>query len=319
MPIIDMSIDQLREYKGVTPCPADFDEFWDKSLEEIKTIDKNVEFVKVDYPSNIADMYDLYFTGTKGARIHARVSKPKNVQGKLPAVINFHGLNQQAHPRFKALGYVAEGYVYVSMDSRGQGGTSEDIGGAVGTTCSTPFIRGLDDKPENMYQRNLFLDTAILAQIIMDLEYVDETRVGCFGGSQGGALCIACAALVPEIKKCYAIYPYLSDYKRVWEMDLDKAAFEGLRYYFRKFDPLHEREDEIFTKLGYIDIQNFAKRIKAQVTMLTGLMDTIVPPSTQFAMYNKLTCEKKSVVYPDYGHEEIIEIEDRVFEFMRNL
>lgn len=64
MPIIDMSLEELREYKGITPCPADFDEFWDKSLEEIKGIDKNIELVKVDYPSDIADMYDLYFTGT---------------------------------------------------------------------------------------------------------------------------------------------------------------------------------------------------------------------------------------------------------------
>lgn len=319
MPLIDMPLEKLREYKGITPCPADFDEFWDKSLEEIKAIDKNVEFVKVDYPSDIADMYDLYFTGTKGARIHARFAKPKNIKGKAPAVINFHGLNAQAHPWYKSLGYVAHGYVYASMDSRGQGGTSQDAGGGIGTTCSTPFIRGIDDVPENMYQRDLFLDTAIMAQIICGLDYVDEARVGCFGGSQGGGLSIACAALVPEIKKCYSLYPYLSDYKRVWEMDLDKVAYDGLRYYFRKFDPMHKREDEIFTKLGYIDIQNLAKRVKAHVVMLTGLMDTICPPSTQFAMYNKLECKKESVIYHDYGHEDIIEVEDRIFEFMKTL
>lgn len=319
MPIVDMSLDKLREYQGINPCPADFDEFWDKSLEEIKAFDKNVEFVKVDYPSAVADVYDLYFTGTKGARIHCRFAKPKNVEGKVPAVINFHGLSASCEARYTALGYVAQGYVFAAMDARGQGGLSEDVGGSLGTTYSTPFTRGLDDKPENMYQRDVFLDTAILAKIIMELDYVDETRVGCYGGSQGGALSIACAALVPEIKKCFAVYPYLSDYKRVWEMDLDKDAFEGLRYYFRKFDPTHEREDEIFTKLGYIDIQNFAKRIKADVTMATGLMDTIVPPSTQFAMYNKLTCEKKSIIYPDYGHEGIIDMADRIFEFMSTL
>ena len=42
-----------------------------------------------------------------------------------------------------------------------------------------------------------------------------------------------------------------------------------------------------------------AKRIKADVTMATGLMDTICPPSTQFAMYNKLNCNKKVLIYPE--------------------
>jgi cephalosporin-C deacetylase len=159
----------------------------------------------------------------------------------------------------------------------------------------------------------------MLARIVMGLDYVDETRVGAVGGSQGGALTVACAALVPEIKLCAPIYPYLSDYKRVWEMDLDKAAYEGLRYYFRFFDPRHEREDEIFTKLGYIDIQFLAPRIKAKVMMATGLMDTICPPSTQFAMYNKLTCEKSYVLYPDFGHENLMSHELLEFEFFTQL
>ena len=319
MPLVDKPLKELQEYMGINPCPADFDKFWDERLAEIEKMNYDVEFVKVDYPSDIAEMYDLYFTGTMGARIHCRFAKPKNVEGKLPAVINFHGLSGSCDTWYSSLGYVSHGYVFVMMDSRGQGGTSEDLGGATGSTYSTPFIRGIDDVPEKMYQTNLFLDTAILAKIIMNLEYVDETRVGCYGGSQGGGLSIACAALVPEIKNCFAVYPYLSDYRRVWEMDLDKDAFEGLRYYFRKLDPLHEREDEIFTKLGYVDIQNFAKRIKANVVMATGLMDTIVPPSTQFAMYNKLNCNKKTLIYPDYGHEGIIGMGDKIFEFMATL
>ena len=159
----------------------------------------------------------------------------------------------------------------------------------------------------------------MFARIIMGLDYVDETRVGCTGGSQGGALTVVCAALVPSIKLCAPIYPYLSDYRRVWDMDLDKGAYEGLRYYFRHFDPRHEREQEIFEKLGYIDIQFLAPRIRAKVLMATGLMDTTCPPSTQFAMYNKLTCEKEVVIYPDYGHESLKGHDDIVFRFMARL
>ena len=37
--------------------------------------------------------------------------------------------------------------------------------------------------------------------------------------------------------------------------------------------------------------------------MGVGLMDTICPPSTQFAAYNKITAKKSLVIYPDFGHE----------------
>ena len=150
----------------------------------------------------------------------------------------------------------------------------------------------------------------------MDMPEVDETKVGALGGSQGGALTIACAALEPRINRAAPRFPFLCDYKRVWEMDLDDHAYKELRTYFRQKDPRHEREDEIFTKLGYIDLQFLAPRIKGKLKMFTGLMDTICPPSTQFAAYNKMTCEKDVVIYPDFGHEWLPDAEDITYMWM---
>ncbi len=315
MPCVDMPLEKLREYQGINPRPADFDEFWDRSLAELSAIDPAAAYKPLDFPSAVADFYELTFTSTKGARIYAKFARPKNESSKLPAVLIFHGLGG-CSPEWKdLLPYVSQGFVVAALDTRGQGGLSADVGGAIGTTNATPFVRGLDDEPEELLCRDLFLDTAMLARIVMGLDYVDETRVAVTGGSQGGALTIACAALVPEIKLCAPIYPYLSDYKRVWEMDLDQGAYDGLKYYFRHFDPRHEREDEIFTKLGYIDIQFLAPRIRAKVLMATGLRDTICPPSTQFAAYNKITSEKEVVIYPDYGHEGLKGHSDIVFRF----
>ena len=319
MPLIDMPVESLKTYQGRNPRPADFDEFWDRSLEELNSIDPQVELTPYPLKSKIADCFELRFTSTKGARIYAKFARPKQISGKIPAVLNFHGLSGCSMDWNSLTKYVSQGYCIASLDCRGQGGVSQDVGGQGGTTYSTPFTRGLDGAPEELLCRDLFLDTAMLAKIIMGLDYVDETRVGAYGGSQGGALTVACAALVPSIKLCAPTFPYLSDYKRVWEMDLDKGAYEGLRYYFRQQDPRHEREDEIFEKLGYIDIQFLAPRIRAKVLMGTGLMDTICPPSTQFAMFNKITSEKEVVFYPDYGHEGLKGHEDIIFDFLAEL
>ncbi|WP_445744788.1 glycoside hydrolase family 130 protein [Paenibacillus sp. FSL R5-0527] len=55
-----------------------------------------------------------------------------------------------------------------------------------------------------------------------------------------------------------------------------------------ELDPLHETQEAFFNKLGYIDIQNLADRISAKVIFVTGLADSICPPYTQFAAYNKI-------------------------------
>ena len=69
-------------------------------------------------------------------------------------------------------------------------------------------------------------------------------------------------------------------------------------------------------KLGYIDNQHLAKYTKAKVLMFTGLMDTICPPSSQFAAFNRIQAEKDTVIYPDYGHEWLPESGDKILQFM---
>ncbi|HRJ72850.1 MAG TPA: acetylxylan esterase, partial [Terrimicrobiaceae bacterium] len=179
--------------------------------------------------------------------------------------------------------------------------------------------RGLADAPEKLLFRSIFLDTVQLARVVMGFEEVDPARVGTYGGSQGGALSIACASLVPQIKRCVSVFPFLSDYKRVWEMDLAKDAYAELKAFFRFYDPRHEREEEIFTRLGYIDVKNLAPRIKAESLLGLSLVDTICPPSTQFAVYNNIPAKKDAVIYPDFGHEGLPGFNDRAFDFLLGL
>jgi cephalosporin-C deacetylase len=75
----------------------------------------------------------------------------------------------------------------------------------------------------------------------------------------------------------------------------------------------------VFTRLGYIDNQHLAPRIRGEVRMATGLMDTVCPPSTQFAAYNRMGCPKSLIVFPDYGHEGLPWIGDHAFSFLAGL
>ncbi|MFA5687955.1 MAG: acetylxylan esterase [Kiritimatiellales bacterium] len=321
MPLtFDMPLEKLREYQGINPRPADFDQYWDAALAEMNAVDPQIEIIPdPDFQTPFATCSHLWFTGVGGARIHANLIQPKNAPGKHPAVLHFHGYSGNCGDWTDKLGYAAAGFTVAALDCRGQGGLSEDSGAVKGTTMSGQIIRGLDDSPEKLLFRQIFLDTAQLAKIVMAMPDVDEKRVGASGGSQGGALTLACAALEPRIKRAAPIFPFLSDYLRVWQMDQAKEAYEELKTFFRRHDPTHARAAELFTRLGYIDIQNFAPRIKAHVMMGTGLMDTICPPSTQFAAYNKITAQKEMVIYPDFGHENLPGFSDKTFQFMLGL
>jgi cephalosporin-C deacetylase len=314
-----MPLEQLQAYQGCSPRPADFDAYWDAALAEMHAVDPQVELVPYAMNAPFAECFDLYFTGVGGARIHAKYLRPKAAAALHPAVLQFHGYSGSAGEWVDKLSYVAQGFSVAALDCRGQAGQSEDVGGVKGNTLNGHIIRGLDGEPEDLLFRQIYLDTAQLAGLVMDMPEVDAGRVGAFGGSQGGGLTLACVALEPRIVRAAPLFPFLCDYRRVWEMDLAVAAYDELRIYFRNFDPRHEREEAIFTRLGYIDVQFLAPRIRAEVLMGVGLMDTICPPSTQFAAYNKITSKKQLKIYPDFGHEGLPEMNDIIYNFMAEL
>ena len=76
MPIVDMPLEQLKTYRGINPRPADFDQYWDRAIKEMRAIDPKVQLVKSSFQAPGAECYDLYFTGVRGARIYAQFLKP---------------------------------------------------------------------------------------------------------------------------------------------------------------------------------------------------------------------------------------------------
>ncbi len=315
----DMSPEDLIRYQGSSPLPQDFDQYWERALNELKSTPENIEMKESSFQVPSAQCFDLFFSGVKGAKIHAKYLKPRNKANndgkKSRAIVQFHGYSGSSGDWGDKLAYVAQGFHVLALDCRGQGGQSEDLGGSSGNTLHGHIIRGIDGGEDALLYRSIFLDVLRSAQILMAFDDVDETQVMAMGGSQGGALALVCAALEPRIKKVAVQYPFLSDYCRVWEAENARDAYGELEEYFRRFDPMHQNQDQFFYKLGYIDIQNLAPRVKAETLWAVGYRDRICPPSTQFAAYNKLRCPKKLHHYPDFGHEGLPGWTDTVLQY----
>ncbi|MCE2490063.1 MAG: alpha/beta fold hydrolase [Anaerolineae bacterium] len=319
MPLLfDTALEDLPKVQGINPRPEDHDDYWQRALAEQRGTDPAVELVPADFQSSIADCHHLWFSGTRGARIHAKLLRPKGQSEPGPAVLMFHGYTLDSGAWLDKLGYVAEGYTVASMDVRGQGGRSQETGGHEGPTLHGHVIRGLEGPPDDLLYRQVFLDTVQLARVVMDLPGVDADRVGATGASQGGALTLACAALEPRICRAAPVYPWLTDIRRVFNLrgSSGVSAYDELADWFRRHDPLHKCEEEMFTRLGYIDVQFLAPRIKAETLLVVGLMDDICLPSSQYVSYNRISAPKSVLLYPDFAHEQLPGSEDAIFRFL---
>ncbi|MBC5625564.1 acetylxylan esterase [Clostridium sp. NSJ-49] len=315
MPIVDMPLERLREYKGTNTLPRDFSEFWNERINEVKNHPLKYKITESEIRGfEGCEFLELWFKGIDGGKVYAKYIRPKTDED-VPLILQFHGYPGASRGWFEQLSFVGMGCAIIAMDCPGQGGNGDSFTNMKGTTVSGHIVAGLDGDICNMYYVKLFQNASILCRIVKELNGIDKERIYANGASQGAGIALVCAALNPIIKKCAALYPFLSDYKRVWDMDLDMIAYEGLRYYSRWFNSMNDKEDEMFTKLGYIDVHNFADMINCEVLFGTGLMDNVCPPSTQFAIYNNIGSKKKHIIFPDYTHEEIGEFDDMLIDF----
>ncbi len=317
MPVLDMPVAQLKQYMGTNPIPADFDDYWKRGLDEVYSTPVNTQITPADLNSRSCDVYDLYFDSVKGARIYAKYIRRKDLTEKAPVVLLFHGYSGSSGDYFDKIAYASEGYIVLAMDCRGQGGRSRDSVSIEGTTHGGQIIRGVDDPdPDKLYFRNVYLDTVQLMRVAKTLPLCDPDKIYAAGGSQGGGLTVACAALCGnDIKKAAPTFPFLSDYKRVFEMDLLKDAYGELTYYIKLFAYTEEMQVKFWQRLGYIDIQHLAGRITAATLWGTGLLDSVCPPSTQFAAYNKISADKEMIIYTNHGHEWLPGFGDKTLSF----
>ena len=129
MPLsFDLPFDQLLTYPGTNPRPDGFDDFWNRGLAEMRALDPAVTLVPAEFQAPYAECFGLQFTGTGGARVFAKLLRPRRSAGRQPAVLHFHGYAGASADWTTYLPYVAAGYVVAALDCRGQGGVSVTSG-----------------------------------------------------------------------------------------------------------------------------------------------------------------------------------------------
>lgn len=304
----DMSPEKLAEYSPAEQAPRDFDAFWKKTLAETAaTGAAKPRLFKLDDPIfQYADAYDVTFGGYMGQPIRGWYIVHKNAKGKLPCVVKFIGYGGGRGLAFEHLEWAMAGFALLVMDTRGQGAawatgdTPDDAPeGSAGPALPGWMTRGIQAR-EDYYYRRLFVDAARAVEAAATLPGVDSNRIAVTGGSQGGGISIAAAALAGKrVKVCMPDVPYLCHYKRACTI-VDSDPYGEIT----RFCKCHRGSSHhVFEVLSYFDGMHFAPRITARCLFSAGLMDTTCPPSTVYAAYNRVKSRKEIRVYDFNQHE----------------
>ena len=304
MAFFDMPVEQLKSYRPPRNEPADFDAFWQQTLAEARRFDLTARFEPVDAGLRTVESLDVTFHGFGGEPIKGWLLLPLQRAGRLPCVVEFIGYGGGRGFPTDWLLWSAAGYAHLVMDTRGQGSswlkgdTADPDPDAMNPQHPGFMTRGVLS-PKTYYYRRVFSDAVRAVEAAKTHPAIDPQRIGVTGGSQGGGISLAVAALEPSVEVVMPDVPFLCHYRRATEISAAMPYEE-----IAKFLLVHrDRVETVFSTLAYFDCVNFAARTKCRALFSVGLMDEICPPSTVFAAYNHFAGPKDIRIYT-YNHHE---------------
>ncbi len=302
MPMFDFPLEQLKTYYPPREEPADFDQFWAATLAEARQHPLNARFERVDVGLAMLDTYDVTYSGYGGQPIKGWFIVPRGATTPLPCVVEFIGYGGGRGHLFDWLFWANLGYAHFVMDTRGQGSAWRpgDTPDSEGSDVQYPgfMTRGVLS-PQTYYYRRVFTDAVRAVEAARSHAAVDAARIVLTGGSQGGGITLAAAALDGQVAAALPDVPFLCHYRTAVEL-IDTHPYGEISLFLKTH---RDKVDRVFTTLAYFDGVNFAARSKCPAQFSVGLMDTICPPRTVYAAYNHYAGDKEILVWQFNNHE----------------
>ena len=308
---------------------ADFTEFWQTAIDELKALDMNVRLVPVPDRSNVwlVEMQSIP-DGPDGepVLIHAYLAEPADASAdkKYPVLIHFEGYDTQ-NPTGKMYcpSGASGGFIELYMSNRGQminnrtaaqrsDGIDEDYANIYGDWFAFHF-----GQKDAYYYRGAYMDCVQAVRFMATREGADMSHVFAEGKSQGGAFSYACAALSTDyplagIAPGVAFMGDFPDYFQIvdWPANTAKANKGSMT------------DDEMYAFLSYFDTKNLATRISCPIMANIGMKDTTCPPHTNIAPFNNAltpAADKVMYYYAEMGHDIPKGWDSKVKAFFKSL
>lgn len=310
---VGFSVDEIRPY---TKEPADFLDFWNKNIEDMRAFPLTYTKTKAEeYCTDKVDCYLLKITLNKQKQaVYAYLFYPKGAQkGQCPVVLCPPGAGIKTIKEPLRHKYYAEnGCIRMEMEIHGLNPTLpketfDDMTKAFNGRDNGYLFNGLED-PDRYYMKRVYLALIRCLDLLTSLPEWDGRNVIVQGGSQGGALSMVAAALDSRVTQCIVNHPALSD------MAAYSAGRTGGYPHFNRIEGMFN--ERTLRTMTYYDVVNFARHITCDTYMTWGYNDDTCPPTTSYAVWNTLTCPKEALLTPVNEHWTSDETEYRQMEWM---
>lgn len=304
MAFFDLPLEELQTYLPPRNEPADFDLFWQETLETTRQYPLDARFEAVDYCLRAIESFDVTFSGYAGQPVKGWLLLPARRDGPLPCVVEYIGYGGGRGFPFDWLTWSSAGFAHLIMDTRGQGsswrrGDTPDSEPDGSNPQAPGFMtRGILN-PRTYYYRRVFSDAVRAVEAARSHPAIDAQRIALSGGSQGGGITLAVSSLDPTVQVAMPDVPFLCHYQRATHIT-DSSPYQEIV----KYCQIHrDKREAVFNTLAYFDGVNFAPRATAKALFSVALMDEVCPPSTVFAAYNHYAGPKEIRVWT-YNHHE---------------
>ncbi|MFD2873359.1 acetylxylan esterase [Mucilaginibacter ximonensis] len=293
--------DTLHKVFGVKPeliksnykAPADFDAFWQKAKSDLAKVDPKFQVTyQPKLSTKTCKVYLVEMQSLDNITVRGWLTEPANAdpKHKCSVVLALPGYQIDLNPIMT----VDPDFAFLALNVRGQGNSR----GSINTRHDEFVIHRIEDKNKYVL-RGVIMDCVRAMDFLYTRPEIRHDQIFVKGGSMGGFLAMTTAALDSRVNLCSAQSPVFADMRSL----IKRVEFpiKSINLYLRSQPGL--TLNQIMDNFDYFDVKNFAPKIKCNFMMSVGLLDTYVPPTNDFVVFNSMTAKKKIMLFRDRGHE----------------
>lgn len=283
-----------NEIEPATEEPEDFWRFWRNAIAEVREVplEPTLEYLP-ELSDGKVKSYHVSFRNQPRNRIYGILCVP-TAPGKYPAILRVPGAGVRSYSGERSMAAAGAITLQIGIHGLPVRYPEETYEGLKYGALYNYYIDQIEDRDRYYYKR-VFLGCIKAVDFLETVPAWDGEHIGVTGGSQGGGLSIMTASLHEDIDAFVAFYPAMCD--MLGKLDGHAAGWPRL---FNRFDA--QDHPDWLEVVPYYDGVNFARHLDKPGWMAFGFNDTVVPPTSMFAVYHSFERTPELHLYRDTGH-----------------
>ena len=274
--------------------PSDFADFWRSTYQEARAIPTRLARRKIASPREGFDLYEIEFDSLDDVRIGGWLTVPQ--KGSIRrGVVGGHGYGGREAAELYPPGPDAVG---IYPCARGFHRSAHPVIPGVG---GQHVLHGIE-KRETYSHRGSAADLWCAANALLELFPEIGGTLDYFGASFGGGIGALAIPWDRRFRKAYLDVPSFGNHPVRLTIPCGGSG-EAVRLY-------HAKNPEVVKVLSYFDAATAASHFEIPVFVSPALVDPVVPPEGQFAVYKAIPSEKdifvRSAGHPDVPKESVL-------------